>query len=405
MKLIDWSFKYLKYYQGFNQAIWLNVFGVFVNNFGFITGSFFALYLIHDKNLSIHTAALFMSLGSVGSIIGSYLGGSLADRYAPVRLAQWTLFLFALGVLTLPFLNRPSAIFIGLFLVNMIFSAFRPVNNIILMAHSTIIDRPRVMGMYRMAFNLGLAFSMVIGSFLAEHNFTWYFYFAGSMSLFATLLFIRFQKPMALPASWKKEVQFARHRDSLRTIFKDKPFLLLSCIYLGYCVVYFQIRMTFAIYITEIYHLPLALFGYLYMINLLMVVFFEVPLMDIFKLHNQINICIWGMLFIAVGLGMLPFGHGFAFAALSVFLWSIGEIFTSSPFYVLVMEYANPQARGAYMGFFQSVMSLGGILFPVVGGFLYPIAGGKVLWLGCFFASFILIFGFLKLNRMKRASA
>lgn len=404
MKLLHWSFKYLKYYQGFNKAIWLNTFGVFVNTFGFITGSFFTLYLVHDKGIAIETAALFMSLGSIGSIIGAYVGGHLADRYPPVKLAQLSLFFFALGVLSFPFINKPLLIFLMLFIVNFLYSAFRPVNNIILMAHSSVIDRPRVMGMFRMAFNLGLSFSMAIGGFLAEHNFAWYFYFAGTMSLLATLLFVRFEKSMALPASWKPPHDPANKKFSILKIFHDKPFMMLSAVYLGYCLVYFQVRMTFALYITETYHLSLMTFGYLYTINFLMVVFLEVPLMDIFKRHNQIYICLWGIILVGFGLGMLPFGRGVFFAAISVVLWTFGEIFTSSPFYVLVMEYANPKARGTYMGFFQSVMSIGSILFPIIGGFLYPIDNGKILWLGCFFASFILVAGLIKLNRMKPAS-
>lgn len=391
---------YFKFYKGFNKAVWLNVFAVFINTFGFITGSFFALYLVNEKGFTIPTASIFMSLGAIGSIVGAYIGGRLADRHSPVKLAQLSLFLFALGMLSFPFINIPSCIFLMLIFVNVVYSAFRPVNNIILLAHSSVVDRPRVMGMYRMAFNLGLAFSMAIGGFLAERNFSFYFFFAGTMSLIATSLFVKFQDSMQIPPSWHPAIEEGAKKFSFWQIFQDRRFMRLCLLYLGYCLIYFQVRMTFALYMTETYHLSLMVFGYLYVINFLMVVLLEVPFMDILKRHHQINVCMWGIVFIAFGLGILPLGHGALFAAFSVFLWSLGEIFTSSPFYVLVMEYANPQAKGTYLGFFQSVMSVGSILFPIIGGFLYSIDQGKVLWFGCFFASFVLIWGFMRLKRM-----
>lgn len=401
MNPLNWTNRYFRYYRGFNKAVWLNVFAVLVNTFGFITGSFFILYLVKDKGLTVETASLFMSLGAIGSILGSYFGGWMADRFPPVKIAQACLFLFAVGLLTFPFLNIPSTIFVMLVIVNFLYSAFRPINNLILMAHSSVIDRPRVMGLFRMAFNLGLAFSMGIGGFLAEHNFAWYFYFASFMSFLATILFIRFEKSMALPPAWAPKDSLDSAKFSAWRIFQNRPFMLLSLIYLGYCLVYFQVRVTFALYITQTYRLSLIDFGILYVINSLMVVFLEVPLMDTLKRRSQMNVCIAGLLLIGIGLGMLPLGHGMLYASISTMIWSFGEILTSSPFYVLVMEYANPKARGTYMGFFQSVMSVATILFPLIGGFLYSIDHGRILWFGCFFASLLLILSFTKLKKVK----
>ena len=399
-----WTNKYINQYRGFNQAIWLNISAVLINTLGFIPGTFFALYLVSEKSISIHTTAIFMSIGSLAAILGSMISGILGDRYSPIKLAASALFLQAIFLIMFPYFKTPLLILLGACLLYFTYSIFKPLNNIILMAHSTITDRPRVMGFYRMAFNLGLSFSMIFGGFLADHHFSWYFYFSGVMTLIATLLFVRFRKTMTLPPSWHAPQDSSKKLSKLH-IFQNKPFMLLSAIYLGYCLIYYQVRMTFGLYMTQTYHLSFGTFGMLYVINMILVVVLEVPIMNRLKHQSQIKVCMAGIVFIALGLGMLPLYSGLAFAALSVILWSIGEILTSSPFYALVMDYANPRAKGAYIGFFQSLMSVGSILSQVVGGFIYTLAEGKVLWFGCFFGSFILIAAFMKLKRCPLQSA
>ncbi len=391
--------KYLNHYRGFNQAIWLNIFAAFVNTLGFIPGTFMALYLVHVKHFSVHETAILLSLCSAASMIGAAWGGMLGDRYSPVKLCGWSLLLLGIATALFPFSNGTVLVLIAAALLYFIYSVFRPLNNIILMAHSTVTDRPRVMGFYRMAFNLGLSVSMVVGGFLADHDFAWYFYFSGLMSLLAAGCFSRFQGMMAIPASWHRAKEGDIKLAKLH-IFKNKPFMWLSLIYLGYCLIYYQVRMTFGFYMTGHYHLRFSTFGMLYVINMLMIVVLEVPLMSRLKHQNQIKVCMVGMVFIAIGLGMLPLYSSLIFAIFSVMLWSLGEILTSSPFYALVMDYANPRAKGAYLGFFQSLMSAGGILAQALGGFLYTIADGKLLWFSCFFGSLILMIAFMHLLKM-----
>ena len=63
----------------------------------------------------------------------------------------------------------------------------------------------------------------------------------------------------------------------------------------------------------------------------------------------------WGSLFLGLGMFILPFGNTMWFAALSVLLWSIGEILASSPFFVLAYRYAVPTSKHFYVGIFHSV--------------------------------------------------
>jgi len=392
----SWLSGYIQHYRGFNQAVWLNILAVFVNTLGFIPGTFFALYLVDNKGIPVPLTAILLSICSGIAILGSYLGGWLGDRYSPIRLCQISLFFLAILIVLFPFASHFLTLLLGASAFFFVYSIFKPANNIILMAHSSKTDRPRVMGFYRMAFNFGLSFSMVVGGFLADYDFAWYFYFSGMMALLATALFLRFQKSMVLPASWNSSK--TTEKLSKLHILKNKPFMLLAALYLGYCLIYYQVRMTFGLYMTQNYGISFSTFGMLYVLNMLLVVFLEVPIMNLLKHKSQIKVCMVGIVLIAFGLGMLPLHSGLWFAILSVILWTFGEILTSSPFYALVMDYANPRAKGSYLGFFQSLMSAGGILSQVVGGFLYTLADGKVLWFGCFIASFGLLFGLKKLQ-------
>jgi predicted MFS family arabinose efflux permease len=160
-----------------------------------------------------------------------------------------------------------------------------------------------------------------------------------------------------------------------------------------------QTRMAYVLFLENSYQLSIHQIGVLFMINFILILLVEVPLMTRFTLARQSFLAMWGSLLVGLGMFVLPFGHSPAFAALSFFLWSCGEILASSAFYVLSVRLVDEQVKSFYIGLFHSVFSAALVLSPLAGGALYPLHRGFILWGSCGILATVMVYGFRSLQR------
>lgn len=379
---------YLNSYRDFTLPIWLNTFAQFVNATGTVMTVFLSLYLVNVEHYSVLAMTLVLSVGGAGAIIGSFLGGRAADRFKPVRVVQVCLLLVGIENFLMPFLHSHWLILLNVFFLYLFNNGFRASNMLILFAHCKRQDRTRAMGLNRTAFNLGFSFSTVAGGILASLNFAYFFGYSGISSLIAVALLVWWQDIIGRRQSRREKTPGQNH---WRLLLNNRPYLLLLILFLGYCLTFFQIRTNYALYLTTHYGLDIRDFGYLYSLNMLAVVFLEVPLMARFKSVHPIHLITLGIAFVGIGLGMVPFGDNGWWGAASIMLWTLGEILCTSPFFVLAMRYADPSAPGFYMGLFQTIQAIALIIAPLIGGWLYGFLNGNLLWYYCGVSAVILV--------------
>ena len=398
---LNLSKRYLHTYKNFSKATWINILAVFIMSFGLMMSSIFTLFL-NQKGVSIREIAWIIATGGVGGILGSYLCGSIAKRVSPTRIAQLSVLAFAILMLIYPLIKNMSLFFILLFLANFFLGLFRPANNLMLFAHAPAAEHTRVMALNRVAFNLGLAFATSIGAFLAAINFNWFFIFSAVMALLAAIVLFAYNALLHVDINQDINAKEKLNTtNSWRMFLRQHSFIFLSLLFFCFYLMFNQTRITYSLFLTDDYHLNLRHIGLLFMINFLLVVFFEVPLMTRLRHANQISLTLWGSVFVGLGMFMLPFGHGLSWAAWSVLLWSIGEVLATSPFFVLAYRFAAPDNKAFYVGIFHSVFSASLVLAPLAGGFLYPIYHGYLLWISCGIMTVMIVLGFLYLKRQQ----
>jgi MFS family permease len=389
---------YVNSYRNFSLAIWINVLAVFLIAFGFMMSSFFTLFL-HNKGISTREIGLILACGGIGAMLGSYMSGLVILRLSPVRVAQISMLGFSLVTAAFPLVNNLTLFFFLSFMGNFCSGIFQPANNLILFSHAETSEHTRVMGLNRVAYNLGLAFATSIGGFLASIHFSLFFIFSAIMSFIGALILFCFNQLLTAKPPQSIEITAPILKQAKENFFTNYGFLLLCLLFLFYNLLFFQTNITYGLYLMQMYHMNMHDFGLLFTINFLMIVFFEVPLMTYLKKINQIFLAMWGSFFVGMGLIILPFSHSYLVAIASVILWSTGEILATSPFFVLATHFAPKNAQGFYLGLFQSTLALALILAPLLGGFFYPFHRGYFLWLGCGIISLLMIFGFLSLKR------
>jgi predicted MFS family arabinose efflux permease len=395
--LLTLTTRYFRSYQNFSRATWLNILAVFIMSFGLMMSSIFSLFL-NQQHVTLSMISWIVAIGGGGGVLGSYLCGVVAKRVSATRIAQVALVGFTLTMLLFPWVHSITGFFILNFLSSFWSGVFRPANNIMLFTHAPVQEHSRVMALNRVAFNLGLACATTIGTWLAAIHFSLFFLFSAGMSLLSAIILFRYNKLLDVPL-----VKSVAAKESVTPIRRDfgikYSFLLLCLLFFGYNMMFNQTRMAYVLFLENSYQLSIHQIGVLFMINFILILLVEVPLMTRFTLARQSFLAMWGSLLVGLGMFVLPFGHSPAFAALSFFLWSCGEILASSAFYVLSVRLVDEQVKSFYIGLFHSVFSAALVLSPLAGGALYPLHRGFILWGSCGILATVMVYGFRSLQR------
>jgi MFS family permease len=87
-------------------------------------------------------------------------------------------------------------------------------------------------------------------------------------------------------------------------------------------------------------------------------------------------------LVLGVGFGLTAFAHSIPVFALTVLIWTVGEIGFNAVGPALIAEIAPPELRGRYNGLIGTAFGAASLLGPLGGTWLFGISQG-LLWLVC----------------------
>ena len=115
-------------------------------------------------------------------------------------------------------------------------------------------------------------------------------------------------------------------------------------------------------------------------VNCLLIVFLEVPV-NIATAHwpHRRTLALGALLF-GVGFGGLALAWDIWSVAVTVVIWTVGEMFFFPGMAAYLTDIAPPSRRGEYMGLSQMIMGLAFTVGPWGGMLLLARYGGGVLW-------------------------
>src|SRR5215470_20083200 len=89
-----------KTYNDYPRAFWVYNVIVFIDRLGgFMLYPFFALYLTHKFDIGMSTVGLLFAVFSISGMVGSALGGAIADRMGRKTVIIFSLVLSSLSAL------------------------------------------------------------------------------------------------------------------------------------------------------------------------------------------------------------------------------------------------------------------------------------------------------------------
>ena len=372
---------YREAYRGVPIAVWMNSLVLLVARCGTMVLPFLSLYCTKELEMELDTAGWLLAIYGAGGVIGGLLGGWLTQTIGSIRTQIFSLVASIPAFLVAGQLRHFQDLACALFAIALVGDMIRPA------AASTTVEycehpgqRTKALAVNRLAVNLGMTIGPAVGGFLALVDFRLLFYgnamgYAGA--LFFLIAYFGWGKRPPVAESTVSSADSQSVRAGLKSPMLDFTFVLFWCLTAMASIVFFQIMSTYPLFLEEYYTFNEAHIGLLLAINTVVVVLFELVLIQYVQRFSILHTIAWGNILVCLGFGLLPLAVGSSFylgaiyCAFTVVIWSIGEMLAMPLSMAFVADRATDANRGKYMGWYVTAWSLASVVAPIIGMSLY----------------------------------
>jgi len=384
---------------GLPPTYWLIWTGTLINRLGGFVVPFLTLYLTTQRKIPVSQAALMVSFFGAGSFIAQLTGGELTDRLGrrPVMLTSFLVTPAAMIVLGLS--QAIPLIAVATFAVGFFTNLYRPAVGAAIADLVPSESRTRAYGYNYWAINLGAAIAPVIAGLLAKYTYLALF-IGDALTTFAFGLIVYFgiRETRPMEAEGTRSISLRERFTQL----KSEPILLLfSLLAIFFGMVYMQGFITLPVDMgahglgPEQYGLAIAVNGFL-------IVLISIPISNIAGHWPRFETMAASAVLLGLGFGFTALAKTFPLFAVSVGIWTLGEIAASAVAPAIIADLAPVKLRGLYQGIFGSSWGLAFFIGPLLGGWVYEHLGAGLLWGGCLALGLLLALGFLAMRAPAR---
>ncbi|MCG3120663.1 MAG: Multidrug resistance protein MdtH [bacterium] len=364
------------------REVWILAFVTFINRTGMMALPFLVLYLTQNLGYAATTAGFVITLYGLGAMVAAPFSGKLSDRIGPFRLMTISLLLSGVILLLFPLATQLPAILCLTLLWAMIGEAFRPASLAAITGIVAPDQRKAAYALNRLAINLGMSIGPAAGGFLLLISYPLIFWVDGATALLAgtILAFARVQDKSSAAATPLSVSEVPAAPTPRRVALTDTRLLFFLLAIVPVVIVFFQHESTLPLFLVGDLLLPESAFGILFTLNTLLIVLIEVPLNLAMAHWSHRRTLTLGALLLGIGFGATALATGLLSAAISVSIWTFGEMVFLPGAVAYMGEIAPAERRGEYMGLYQMTFSLGFTLSGVIGTALFERFGSTVLW-------------------------
>jgi predicted MFS family arabinose efflux permease len=357
------------------RLYWILWAGALVNRLGGFVFPLLALYLTGPRGLSPAQAGVVISLLGAGMLCAGPLGGFLADRLGRRRTLVFALVAGALAMLHLSAARLVWHIGAGAFLLGLFGELYRPAVSAAIADLVDEEDRVLAYGNLYWAVNLGFAVGSSLGGFLATRG--WLILFYGDAV--TTLLFagiIWWKVPETKPAAVKHE------KISFWVPLSDGRFMIFTFLTGLVWLIFHQGFVTLPIDLNRHGLSPQA-YGALIAWNGILIVTLQPLVSRLTARFRRDRMLAFSAALSGFGFGLTGFVHGIAGYAISITVWSLGEIAMAGLGPAVTADAAPAHLRGAYQGVFQAGTGAATLVAPILGSLVLEQYGSRTLWSCC----------------------
>mgnify|MGYP001558238113 FL=1 len=250
-------------------------------------------------------------------------------------------------------------------------------------------NRAKGMGIIGAAFGLGFIFGPAIGGFLSKFSYAAPAYFATGVSLLSVLATVFFLKETV---DEKKAAASPRTKFSLKEfqrVMKLYPIGLLITVFLMLNTAFSIMQGNFSLWTQKTFNFDASQNGWLFAYIGILAVIFQMKLLPYaIKRFKEKNILQASLLFMAIGLILIPLAKHPNFLFVALFFLPLGNGLANPTIQALASENVPKEEYGETLGILQSAGSMGRIIGPILGGEIFQSLGKDTAF---YFAGFLII--------------
>ncbi len=387
-------------YGGLPKEVWILSLALFVNRCGAMVLAFMTLYLTNELGFTMFESGTIFSFWGLGSMTGSWLGGKLVKPLGAIRTQILGLLLAVPCFLLVPLFSSWWGVALIVYLFSVTSESVRPANGVAVAQFTETELHTRAFGLQRMAVNLGFSIGPAVGGVLANIDYVWLFVADGITTGFGAIIllwhfgFRKYAKNQDAAAKQK----LAEENVVRGSPLKDFRFVLFLSLMLAVSLVFFQFHATYPKYLEDHYLLSKPMIGLMFSVNTLIIVVFEMLLLNWVRRFSLLRTIGWGSFLACAGFGLLPFGSAFWFCAISMTVITFGEMFMFPLGSGFVAKRSIGRDQGMYMSWYSMMYSTAGMLAPIIGTAVYQY-NSHLLWYVSWAIGVCVLAGFYALNR------
>ena len=396
-----------KVYSEYPRAFWIYNIIVFIDRLGgFMLYPFFALYLTQKFDIGMSTVGLLFGIFSVTGMIGSALGGAIADRMGRKTVIIFSLILSSLSALGMGFAPTLGIFIAVILLVGTLSSIGHPAHEAVVADLLPPEKRAEGYGIIRVVFNVAVIIAPPIAGLLIANSYLTLFIVDAVISLISAAIVL-----LALPETKPQAQTHAKPETMKQTfagygrVFRDTPFVAFIGVTVMMTLVYMNMNSTLGVYLRDQHGLPEARYGWLLSINAIIVVLCQFWVTRRLEKYKPMLMMAAGSLLYAVGFAMYGFVPTFALFIVAMIIITIGEMVVTPFQQSLVASFAPEHMRGRYMAVSGLSWSISFTVGPYFAGVLLDSSNPSLLWAFCGLVGILATLGFVFLNKTYRAPA
>ena len=383
---------FINSYKGLSNESWMLAVVMLINRAGSMVLPFLGIYMTDALGFSFQQVGFALSCFGIGSVIGSYFGGWLTDKFGEFSVQTSSLFLSAPMFLLLIFFKSFESIALIILIQSIVSEIFRPANSVAITKHAKPENITRSFSLNRMAINLGFSIGPTLGGVLSGISYDFLFIFNSVTYLLAGLVYYFYFRNK----KYKNKIDIVEVEElkSLkakeRSPYTDWSFLVFCLFCTLFSIAFFQFFNTLPLFYREVANLSPTVIGLILGFNGLLVVLLEMILVHYTEKRFTITQIIAGGTFLsAIAYFVIGLDYTLFFIFLSMTFLSIGEILALPFMSTVTAMRSGKYNKGAYMGLNGMSFSLAFIISPTLCTYIAEQFGFIPLWYG---SSILLVF-------------
>jgi MFS family permease len=342
---------------------------------------FYALYVTAKFGVGMSQAGAMFGFLTIAAVVGTTLGGGLADRFGRKRMVIFGLVFSALSMLVMGFAQQIFVFLVGMMMVGLLANAGGPAREAMVADLLPEEIRAGGFGVHRVVYNLAYVIGPAIGGLLASRSFLLLFIMDVITSL-VTAAAVFFLIPETKPASSEGEPI-----ESTVETFRGYGKVLQNTAFMAFLIatglmvlVATQMQGTLSVFLRDIHDLPETLFGTILSLNAALVVLFQFTITRRVEKFPHFIVLAVGTLFYALGFSMYGFISTYAWFMVAMVIITIGEMLSAPIGSAAAARMAPEKMRGRYMAFFGFSFMIPSALGMFLAGLIMDYADPSWVW-------------------------